>query len=231
VKHLAFLDTPSCLGTCSSSCGCEWISIPEDDKRFNSGQFCLASSSTYRRQLLQRLGLAFSIQAPEVDETPRPTENAEHLASRLAQQKAEHIAHEALANPLMSETIVIGSDQVAACGSMLLGKPGTPEAAVQQLTAMAGQRVTFYTGLHLCTATQHVSHVDQTTVVVRDLSTPEIERYVSSEPALDCAGSFKVEGLGITLFSAIETRDPTALMGLPLIATCNGLRQLGLALP
>ena len=218
----------------------------------------LASTSRYRRELLARLGLPFTTISPDFDETPVSGESAEDLAKRLAIGKAESVAA-GMAAPAPAATatatatateaavtadsspqqpIIIGSDQVAACGERLLGKPGDVYTAIEQLLSMSGQAVTFHTAVHLLSVSRgkpdhpaaSFTAVDQTTAVLRNLSREEIERYVDQEPALDCAGSFKVEGLGISLFSAVNTSDPTGLIGLPLIATCRGLRELGVKL-
>ncbi len=215
----------------------------------------LASTSRYRRELLARLGLPFATISPNIDETPNPGESAENLATRLAIGKAEAVAANSAnaatsaadtrpADPAQNPPpIIIGSDQVAACGEQLLGKPGDRDTAIEQLLSMAGQEVTFHTAVHLlrpkkpdlannsANIADSYTAVDQTTAVLRDLGRDEIERYVAQEPSLDCAGSFKVEGLGISLFSAVRTNDPTGLIGLPLIATCEGLRKLGVSLP
>ena len=186
----------------------------------------LASTSRYRRELLSRLGLAFDCVAPGVDETPGPDEAPGDLVVRLARAKAAAVARARL------DDCVIGSDQLAAFDGRVLGKPGVPENACAQIAAMAGREVAFLTALCVMRGETEVGlHVDRTVVRFRSLSTAEIERYVDAERPLDCAGSFKSEGLGITLFDAIETSDPTALIGLPLIATARLLRAAGFALP
>ncbi|WP_147651845.1 Maf family protein [Vulcaniibacterium gelatinicum] len=185
----------------------------------------LASTSRYRRELLARLRLPFTVARPEVDETPLPGEAPADLARRLAQAKAGAIAARA------PEAWVIGSDQVAELDGRPLGKPGHAAAAVAQLRAMSGRAVAFRTALCLQRGATRLEAMDETVVRFRTLATDEIERYVAAEQPLDCAGSFKSEGLGIALFEAIETRDPTALIGLPLIATARLLRQAGYALP
>jgi septum formation protein len=186
----------------------------------------LASTSIYRRELLERLRLPFETARPEVDENPRPGESPIALAERLAIAKAGAIAER---EPTAS---VIGSDQVAELDGRPLGKPGTRDGALAQLGAMSGRAVHFRTAV----CVRHGEHaprlaIDTTTVRFRSLSFAEIERYVDAEQPLDCAGSFKSEGLGITLFDAIETIDPTALIGLPLIATARLLREAGFVLP
>jgi len=186
----------------------------------------LASTSIYRRELLSRLGLAFDTQRPGTDETALPGEAPEALARRLARAKAVDVAKR---HP---GTWVIGSDQVAECGGRALGKPGNHEAATAQLASMSGQAVRFHTGLCLVREGDAPLEAMHCTVVrFRELGSDEIERYLHAEQPYDCAGSFKSEGLGITLFEAIENRDPTALIGLPLIATARLLREAGFQLP
>ncbi len=185
----------------------------------------LASTSRYRRELLQRLGLPVETARPEVDETPAAGEAPRALAVRLARAKAAAVA---AAHP---GRWVIGSDQVAELNGAPLGKPGTAEAAHAQLAAMSGQSVAFHTAVSLVCDGQVLEACDLTRVHFRTLDAAEIERYVAAEQPLDCAGSFKCEGLGITLFEAIENRDPTALIGLPLIALSQLLRQAGHRLP
>jgi len=186
----------------------------------------LASTSPYRRELLARFGLAFDIAAPDVDETPLSGETPRALAIRLAAAKAAAIAAK---HP---DAWVIGSDQVAAFGETALGKPGTRAAALTQLSAMSGRSVEFLTAVTLMHADgRQFEAVDITTVQFRQLGEDEIARYVDTEQPFNCAGSFKSEGLGIVLFDAIQSQDPTALIGLPLIATARLLRQAGFALP
>ncbi len=185
----------------------------------------LASTSPYRRELLRRLGLAFETVRPEVDETPRLGETPQALAVRLACAKAEAVLGR---SALSAGTWAIGSDQVAELDGRPLGKPGSIEYAVAQLTAMSGRSVRFYTALCLANGDgRRLEALDITTVRFRDLAVDEIERYVARERPLDCAGSFKAEGLGVALFDAIDNRDPTALIGLPLIATARLLREAG----
>ena len=187
----------------------------------------LASTSRYRRELLARFGLPFDTSRPEVDETPTPGERADALAARLGRAKAL-----AVAAGLDHAAWVIGSDQAAEVEGRLLGKPGGRSAAIAQLQAMRGRRVRFHTSIALANADGRVLEaLDLTEVAMRELDDSEIARYVDAEQPFDCAGSFKAEGLGITLFDAIESRDPTALIGLPLIATARLLRQAGFRLP
>lgn len=187
----------------------------------------LASTSRYRRELLERLRLPFHVARPDVDETAQPGETPAALARRLAQAKAQAIAAH---HP---DAWVIGSDQVAEVDGQPIGKPGQREAALAQLASMSGRTIAFHTAL--CLVRAHDGLVlaaeDITSVRFRQLSAEEIERYVDTEQPFDCAGSFKSEGLGISLFEAIESRDPTALIGLPLIELSRLLRQAGFALP
>jgi len=183
----------------------------------------LASTSPYRLELLQRLGLPFEVEASDVDEAHVPGEPATERALRLAAAKAEAVA---VRHP---HAVVIGSDQVAAAGGIVLDKPGTVERACQQLKHLAGSQARFHTA---CAVRWHntgfsVNHLDTVTVAVRDLTPEEIAAYVAREQPLNCAGSFKSEGLGIALFSRIESEDPTALVGLPLIWLAGALRQAG----
>ena len=186
----------------------------------------LGSTSPYRRDLLMRLRLPFACRRPEVDEHPLDGETPERLAHRLACAKAEAVA------ALAPDSWVIGSDQVAELDGRPLGKPGGRAGALSQLGAMSGQRVRFHTVVALARY-GHPTHVaeDRTDVVFRRLTADEIARYVDAERPFDCAGSFKCEGLGITLFEAIESHDPTALIGLPLIGTAALLRDAGYPLP
>ena len=187
----------------------------------------LASTSTYRRALLERLSLPFATARPEVDESPLPGEPPQLLAERLAIAKAEAV----LAWP-NDDTWVIGSDQVAELDGRPLGKPGRHVAAVEQLRSMSGREVRFLTALCIAGPDgRRLRALDVTTARFRALGDDEIERYVTREQPLDCAGSFKSEGLGIALFEAIDNRDPTALIGLPLIATARLLREAGFVVP
>lgn len=187
----------------------------------------LASTSAYRRALLARLGLPFTVERPEVDETARPGEATEALAIRLARAKAWAVAEK---HP---DAWVIGSDQVADLNGRALGKPGNLRAAHQQLRDSSGHSVVFHTAFSLVRAQPagEFHGCDETRVRFRELDDCEIERYLAAENPLDCAGSFKCEGLGISLFAAIDNRDPTALIGLPLIDLAHTLRQAGFNLP
>ena len=189
----------------------------------------LASTSRYRRELLARLGVHFRIQAPDIDETARHDEKPHALAERLALAKASAIAK------VCPGALVIGSDQVAEVDGRTLGKPGSAEAARAQLAASSGRILLFHTALCVIDTRADPVRVhaatDVTRVVFRALAADEIARYVAIEAPLDCAGSFKAEGLGITLFERIESGDPSALIGLPLIALARLLRAAGIALP
>ena len=184
----------------------------------------LGSTSRYRRELLSRLPLPFEVDAPRVDETPLPGEAPAALARRLAVAKAREVAAR---HP---QAIVIGSDQVADLDGQPLGKPGTHERAVEQLRAMSGRVVIFQTALAVCCMASGFEAEDLAPVRVRfrSLSAAEIERYLRLEQPYDCAGSAKSEGLGVALLESIDSDDPTALVGLPLIRTCALLRRAGL---
>ena len=186
----------------------------------------LGSTSRYRRELLQRLQIPFEVVTPDVDETPLPGEIPSVLAARLALAKARAVA------AAMPDAVVIGSDQVADLHGQPLGKPGTHERAVAQLRQMRGQTVIFQTAVAVvCIASGfEQSSLAAVKVTFRDLTDDEIENYLRAEQPYDCAGSAKSEGLGIALLSSIESDDPTALVGLPLIRTCNMIRAAGIAL-
>jgi septum formation protein len=185
----------------------------------------LASTSPYRRELLSRLRLPFECVPPRVDETPLPGEPPAGLALRLAGEKAAEV------HAREPEAFVIGSDQVADLDGRVLGKSGDFETASAQLRAMSGREVVFHTALCLVGPDFRESAIDTTRVRMRHLGDDEIARYLQAEPAFDCAGSFKAEGLGISLFEAIDSQDPTALVGLPLIATARLLRTAGFVVP
>lgn len=185
----------------------------------------LASTSPYRRELLQRLALDFACVRPEVDETAQPGETPAALARRLAREKALAVAR------LHPGHWVIGSDQAADLAGQPLGKPGTVDAACAQLAAMSGRQVQFHTAVCLANDSTVLEACDLTCVHFRPLDADSIARYVQREQPLDCAGSFKCEGLGISLFSAIDNQDPTALVGLPLIAVSRLLREAGFSIP
>lgn len=186
----------------------------------------LASTSAYRASLLRRLLDRFEQASPGTDEDPLPGEAPAARAARLAEAKARAVA------ATRSGCVVIGSDQVADLDGTVLDKPGTVPAAHKQLATSSGREVVFHTAVCVIDAGGTASlHIDETRVRFRPLSTEDIERYVDRECPLDCAGSFKCEGLGIALFERIVNEDPTALIGLPLIATSRLLRDAGIALP
>jgi septum formation protein len=186
----------------------------------------LASTSHYRAALLRRLLDHFEQAAPGTDEAAWPGEQPAARAARLAEAKARDVAAQ------FPGAVVIGSDQVADLEGRILDKPGTVRAAHEQLAASSGRDVVFHTAV--CVIDLHgdtTTHVDETRVRFRELSDEDIQRYIERERPLDCAGSFKCEGLGIALFERIENEDPTALVGLPLIATSRLLRTAGVVLP
>jgi septum formation protein len=184
----------------------------------------LASTSRYRRELLARLRLPFDVESPDIDETPESGERPEALAQRLAVAKARAVARRD------ANAVVIGSDQIADLDGHCIGKPGNHERATGQLRAMSGRTVVFHTAIAvLCRARAYEgTAIVPVTVRFRTLSDAEIERYLRAEEPYDCAGSAKCETLGIALLEAIESDDPTALVGLPLIRTCDLLRHAGI---
>ena len=184
----------------------------------------LASTSRYRNELLQRLRIPFRAVPPEVDESPRPQERPSQLAQRLALAKSRAVAR------MHPDAVVIGSDQVADLHGQCLGKPGHHAAAVAMLQAMRGQTVRFHTALALTQAStgKELQDMACVEVVFRKLTDDEIEQYLTTEQPYDCAGSAKSEGLGIALLDRIDSDDPTALIGLPLIRTARMLRSFGL---
>ncbi|MDA7416546.1 Maf family nucleotide pyrophosphatase [Xenophilus arseniciresistens] len=186
----------------------------------------LGSTSRYRRGLMERLQMPFEVHAPEVDESPLPGEAPAALAARLALAKARAVARR------FPEAVVIGSDQVADLDGEALGKPGDHARAVAQLQRMRGRTLVFQTALAVvCEASCFVQQdLAPVRVVFRELSDAAIEQYLRAEQPYDCAGSAKSEGLGIALLDAIDSDDPTALVGLPLIRTCRMLRAAGIAL-
>lgn len=187
----------------------------------------LASTSPYRRDLLSRLQQPFEVAAPDVDESPLPGETPAATAERLAEDKARAVAAR------FPASLIIGSDQVAHVGDQRFGKPGTRERAAAQLRALSGRTVVFHTGLAVLNTASGRCHVRGIPIDVgfRELSDADITRYLEREDALDCAGSAKSEGLGIALLEFLRGDDPTALVGLPLIALASMLRAEGLALP
>jgi septum formation protein len=194
----------------------------------------LASASPFRRELLARLGLPFQVVVPDCDETPHPGEHPESLALRLSEAKARAVF--ASDPQKFDDAMIIGSDQVAVCNGKLYGKPGGRAAAADQLRELSGQRVNFFTGL--CLLDQRTTGREErlrgiayltgvsTFVTFRCLAAREIQNYLDREPAYNCAGSAKSEGLGIALIAKMEGTDPSALIGLPLIALCDLLRKV-----
>ena len=187
----------------------------------------LASSSPYRRELLQRLQLPFVCHSPNIDERPLANEDAIALVQRLAAAKASALRNQFL------QHLIIGSDQVAVLDGQIIGKPCNRQAAIEQLKAASGRSLTFYTGLCLLDSARRHAQVDCVpfTVHFRQLQDTQIERYIDKEKPFDCAGSFKSEGLGISLFRSTEGEDATSLVGLPLIRLCDMLNQAGVAIP
>lgn len=186
----------------------------------------LASTSPYRRELLARLGLPFEVANPQTDESPLPEEPPSAMALRLSEAKARAVAAE------YPNALVIGSDQVAELNGRIFGKPGSHERAVAQLKELSGRTVNFFTGLCLLDTRTGQAEVRgvPTLVGFRELTDFEIESYLRREPAYNCAGSAKSEGLGIALLDRIEGTDPNALVGLPLIALCDLLRRHGVSI-
>ena len=190
-------------------------------------ELILASTSPYRRSLLERLGIPFTALPPQTPEDSLPGELPPDRAVRLAIAKAQAIASR------RPDAVVIGSDQVAAVDSKILDKPGDAARCRAQLTAASGSSARFHTACAVIApqAGIRMVHIDTTTVFFRSLSGQEIERYVERERPFDCAGGFRAEGLGISLFESIESQDPTALIGLPLIWLACALRRAGFHLP
>lgn len=187
----------------------------------------LASSSSYRRELLTRLQLPFTCHSPDIDETPQKNESAQALVQRLALSKARALAQH------YPQHIIIGSDQVAVLDGKIIGKPLHAEGATQQLSAASGRSLVFLTGLAVIDTRTQLEQVDLVpfTVHFRTLNAAQIQRYIAAEQPFDCAGSFKSEGLGVSLFQATEGSDATSLVGLPLIRLCDMLNACGIAVP
>lgn len=187
----------------------------------------LGSSSPYRRELMARLGLPFVAVSPDIDEQALPSESVPALVIRLSAAKARAIS------PQFPAGIIIGSDQAAELDGRPIGKPGTRERACEQLAAASGRVVVFHTGLSLLDTRsgRQETVIVPTRVEFRVNDRASIEAYLGQEPALDCAGSFKSEGLGIALCERISSEDPTALVGLPLIALCGLLGDFGIPVP
>lgn len=184
----------------------------------------LASASVYRKRLLERLGLAFACETPAIDESPRPGESARELVLRLSRAKARAVADR---HP---DALIIASDQVGDSAGRILGKPGTVERACEQLLSIAGREVRFLTGLCVLDAAsgRELAGVETCTVRLRALDAAAVHDYVARELPLDCAGSFRVEGLGIALFESVRLDDPTVLEGLPLIRVVEFLGRMGM---
>jgi septum formation protein len=187
----------------------------------------LASTSRYRAALLERFGLRFNTASPAVDETDQPGETALARAARLSDAKAEAVAAQS------PEAVIIGGDQVAASGGTVLHKPGNAGRCREQLSLLSASTAEFLTACTVrCVAADlRLSHVDTTRVTFRTLADGEIARYVEREQPFDCAGGFKAEALGITLFARMDSEDPTAIVGLPLIWLAGALRAAGFVLP
>ncbi|MFK8066711.1 MAG: nucleoside triphosphate pyrophosphatase [Gammaproteobacteria bacterium] len=183
----------------------------------------LGSSSIYRKELLQRLGLNFTTDSPDIDETRKNGEKPDELVKRLSYEKAKVISER------HSQSLIIGSDQVAVNGDQILGKPGNKQTAMEQLRQASGRSVTFLTGLCLLNADTNQFQIDvvQYAVYFRELRSDQISAYLDTEQPYNCAGSFKSEGLGVALFEKMEGEDPTALVGLPLIRLVDMLRKEG----
>jgi septum formation protein len=187
----------------------------------------LASQSLYRRKLLSRLGLAFGVDDPRVDEDSFKSLDLppRALAERLAYEKCRAVASR------RPEAAVIGSDQLAAVGGRILGKPGTPEKALEQLRELSGKTHELVTAVTVIAGGRRLDHTDVTRLTMRTLDADTLRRYVAADRPLDCAGSYKIESLGISLFDRVETEDATAIEGLPLIALCRMLNSLGISVP
>lgn len=199
------------------------------DTRIQPPRLILASSSPYRRALLERLRLTFDVAVPALDETPLPTETPAATALRLAQAKARAVAARETAAPDAAPVLAIGSDQVATFDGLQIGKPGTHEKALEQLRMMRNRVVEFHSALCLFDSARDLAQTEDvvTRVRFRDLSDAELDAYLRAETPYDVAGSAKSEGLGIALLDCIDSDDPTALVGLPLIALTRMLRAAG----
>ncbi len=200
---------------------------PAESGKNTPRRLILGSSSAYRRALLERLNLPFSVFSPDIDETPLAQEHPAATARRLAREKAKAVASQL--SDEHKDALIIGSDQVAVVGNQIYGKPGSHEKAVAQLQHLSGQTVRFETAICLYDAAngQVQEELVSTEVEFRELSLAEIEAYLQREPAYDCAGSAKSEALGIALLDRLSGNDPTALVGLPLITLCRMLRHAG----
>jgi septum formation protein len=197
------------------------------DKQGHPPKIVLGSTSPFRRALLEKLGVNFEVDSPDIDEQQQSGESPERLVTRLATEKAKAVANN------HQKALVIGSDQVACIDDQILGKPGNRENAINQLSLASGRKVTFYTGLCLLNSTTGVNQVlcEPFHVYFRPLKLQQIERYLDAEEPYNCAGSFKSEGLGIALFSRLEGDDPNSLIGLPLIRLISFLEKEGIYIP
>jgi septum formation protein len=193
----------------------------------NSRKLILGSTSPFRKELLQRFNIPFATAAPDIDETPKPNESPEAYVKRLSLEKAQAVAKS------YPDALIIGSDQCSVLNDRIRGKPGNHQNAIQQLTESSGKRVSFLTGLCLYDAKDETYQLEMVPYHVdfRELSANEIESYLNQEKPYSCAGSFKSEGLGITLFKRLDGDDPSSLVGLPLIRLSAMLRDKGLLLP
>lgn len=190
-------------------------------------QIVLGSSSPFRKQMLEKLQLPFIQFAPQIDESPLPNETPREMIARLSRLKALKVAES------HSDKIIIASDQCAVFNNQIIGKPHTHAKATQQLLSFSGRTITFLTGLVVIDPRTQETHqvMDETNVHFRTLEAATIENYLHAEQPYQCAGSFKSEGLGITLFESIESKDPNALIGLPLIELTTIFAQMGIVLP
>ncbi|NNC98406.1 MAG: septum formation protein Maf [Gammaproteobacteria bacterium] len=196
----------------------------------NKFHVILASQSPFRAELLNRLGIDFEQVSSDIDETCRPGESAQELTQRLATRKAQFVLDrlESMADETL---VIIGSDQVASHRGKILGKPRSRENAIKQLSTFKNDKVEFFTAVSVLTHAEKFEHLDVTQVYFKELSLKQIENYVDAEDVLNCAGSFKSEGLGISLFKKIKNQDPTALIGLPMIWVANCLQKIGIKIP
>ena len=196
-------------------------------QRESSPPLVLASTSPFRKTILEKLGIAFSTSAPSIDETPLPGESAQKLVMRLSLQKAQAVAK------AFPAALIIGSDQVACIDEQIIGKPGDREGAVKQLKVASGRRVDFYTGLCLLNSAtgRQQTLCEPFTIHFRRLRQDQLERYLDAEKPYNCAGSFKSEGLGISLFKRLQGDDPNTLIGLPLIRLVEMLNTEGVQVP
>ncbi|MBL37408.1 MAG: septum formation protein Maf [Xanthomonadales bacterium] len=199
--------------------------VPAKTRPVQTPPLILASSSPYRAQMLDRLGLPFSTAASGIDETPAPGESPEALVRRLALEKARHVA------PRHPDALIIGADQVSVLGDEILGKPGTRERAIEQIQRMSGRRVDYLSGIALIGPGIEQVDIVPTRLTYRDLDQAEIERYVDRDQPFDCAGAMRSESLGIALLETLSSDDPTALIGMPLIRIAQWLRAAGYRIP